>query len=52
MQKQENMLFARSPALSFFYFFVGLKCLINPLNVVDDNAPVSSNLNPLFIQSP
>ena len=34
------------------YFFVGLKRLINPLNVEDVKVPVSSNLNPLFIQIP
>lgn len=48
-----NLNIRKDPTQAFpLYFFVGLKRLINPLNVEDVKVPVSSNLNPLFIQMP
>ena len=53
-RKTKRTCITHVPNVSEFplYFFVGLKRLINPLNVEDVRVPVSSNLNPLFIQMP
>lgn len=53
-RKTKRTCITHVPNVSEFplYFFVGLKRLINPLNVEDVKVPVSSNLNPLFIQMP
>ena len=53
-EKTKRTCVTHVPNVSEFplYFFVGLKRLINPLNVEDVKVPVSSNLNPLFIQMP